>query len=378
MHLVPQLEIKIQCSNLLEKSLKFVVTKRFVMQDKNAILGNIRIFTLLTLLLTSYTSYAQNFGNDFGEMATKIYVRDSSNLPIEAKSILLGKIRQTLKLNGFSINSTETRFIITASVQTVSKEIIEQPSPLTNQEIMVRLTFGNALTKQAFSHLKLNLKGTGVNEKRSFIEAFKTINPKSNDLKSFMEQGQREILQYYKLNCDSLLKESQQFVSKNKFIEAIQNVYSVPEGCSSCHFRSIDTMITIYQKKIDFECKKILDEAKIIWSYSQTEPVANKVLELLKSSNPLAKNQDQAIQLLQSIGTKLKPNEKIKWQEKTKIYGEKIVAQKQILNELELTSIQGLRNKQLDDFWINLINESFTNQVIVNKNNKEYESIIWK
>jgi hypothetical protein len=348
------------------------------MQDKNAILGNIRIFTLLTLLLISSTSYAQNFGSDFGKIATKIYVRDSSNLPIEAKSILLGKIRQTLKLNGFSINSTETRFIITASVQTVSKEIIEQPSPLTNQEIMVRLTFGNALTKQAFSHLKLNLKGTGVNEKRSFIEAFKTINPKSNDLKSFMEQGQREILQYYTLNCDSLLKESQQFVSKNKFIEAIQNVYSIPEGCSSCHFRSIDTMITIYQKKIDFECKKILDEAKIIWSYSQTEPVANKVLELLKSSNPLAKNQDEAIQLLQSIGTKLKPNEKIKWQENTKKYGEKIVAQKQILKELELTSIQGLRNKQLDDFWINLINESFSNQVIVNKNNKEYESIIWK
>ena len=347
-----------------------------------------RIIGIMILVLISFEGKAQTAATEFGKIAISIYIQDSVKISLESKSLLVGKIRQMVKQNGLNISTNGSRFIISASVKIISKEFVESPLPISNIQVSVKLVFGDAQTKKAFSQTMLNLKGKGDSEKRSFIDAFKGINPKVKENVTFVEEGKNEIIKYYSSNCNSILKESNKLADLNNFNKAINLLSSIPENCQVCYFKSLDSMITIYHKKIDFDCKNKLEEAKIIWSYSQTEIVANKVFEILKSSNPLSSYQSELIALFDKIELKLTPSEKINWKTKTKSYKENIVLQKENLKKLEIPTNspkdstikqeQTSRNQELDNFWIDKLVETINSSISLSQRNSDYKSIVWE
>lgn len=341
----------------------------------------------MILVFLSFEGKSQTIAKEFGKINTSIFLQDSVKLPIEAKSLLTGKIRRICKDNSLNVSTIGTRFIITAGVSYISNELINSPTPLSTVQILVKLTIGDSQTKKAFSQVKLILNGKGDSEKKSIIEAFKGINPKAKDINVFMETGKNEILKYYTSNCDSILKDSRRLLILNDFDKAIRTLSYVPENCQNCFFKSLDTMIIAYQKKIDFDCKNKLDESKIIWSYSQTDLVANNVYEILKSTNPLSSYQPEVIVLFKNIESKLKPNEKLIWQQKTKNYKENILFHKENLKQLEISTTltgsgviqnQTSRNEKLDNFWIGKLNESIVNAIPTNLGKVDYKTFVWE
>lgn len=348
---------------------------------------NLRVIFIMILSLLSFESRTQTIVKEFGKINTSIYIQDSVKLPIEAKSLLFGKIRRMSIDNGINIKSNGTRFIITASVNYISNEFIKSPTPISTIQILVKLTFGDSQTKKAFSQVKLILNGKGDSEKRSFIEAIKGINPKAKDIIVFMEDGKNEIIKHYSKNCDSILNDSRKLVDLNDFDQAIRILSNVPENCEVCSFKSLDTMIKIYNKKIDFDCKNKLDESKIIWSYSQTEVVANNVYNLLKSTNPLSRYQPEILELFKNIELKLKTKEKLIWQQKIKSYKENISIQIENIKQLEIpTNSKELnvnqnqisRNQKLDNFWIGMLNEIIANTIPTSQKNADFKTIVWE
>jgi len=286
------------------------------------------IFGLLCFMSIT-TAFCQESLNDFGRIILNTYLPDNIALPAEAKSLLTTKISQITSNNGMGGSQVNPRFIITANVNVGTKDIIAGPPQMIAQNLDVTLFIGDAVTNTIFSNTTLNLKGVGTNENKAFIDALKTINPKNKEVLAFLEEGKTKIIDYYGTNCDFIIKDAQTLVKQEKYDEAIYQLSLVPDVCQDCYFKCLDTLTSIYQKKIDADCNVKFNEAKVTWTAAQNPDGAEKAGDILSTINPMATCQLDVSAFIKSIDAKLKADEKARWEFKMKQYADKIAAQKE-------------------------------------------------
>jgi hypothetical protein len=294
-----------------------------------------KIYTILVVLITVFSSSAQVKLDDFGRIILNTYLPENLALPTEAKNLLNTKLNQITSNNGMGGSQINPRFIITANVNVGTKDIIAGPPQLVAQNLDITLFIGDALTNTIFSNVTFSLKGVGTNENKAFIEAFKTLNPKNKELISFLEEGKSKIINYYASNCDFIVKDAETLVKLGKFDEAIYKLSLIPEVSQNCYFTCLDRMASIYQQKIDADCKVKFNEAKISWTASQTPAGAEKAGDILSSINPMAICQTEVSDFVKTIDAKLKADEKAKWQFKMNQYADKIASQKEAVRIAE-------------------------------------------
>jgi hypothetical protein len=278
------------------------------------------------------------------------------------------------------------RFIITANVNLGTKDIIAGPPQMIAQNVDITFFIGDALTNTVFSNITLSLKGVGTNENKAFIESIKTINPKNKDIAAFIEEGKNKIINYYSTNCDFIIKDAQTLVKQEKYDEAIYQLSLVPDVCQECYFKCLDTLSSIYQKKIDADCKTKLKEAKVIWTANQTPEGAEKAGDILSTINPMASCQTDVDALVKSIDSKLKADEKARWQFKMKQYADKITAQKEQVRISEEKSKrdddyrenQSKRNLELDKIRVNAYREVAVEHARNQPKTITYNNIYWR
>jgi hypothetical protein len=286
---------------------------------------------ILILILTFFaiSSNAQVKLDDFGRIVLNSYLPDNIAIPLEAKKMLINKLNQITSNNGMGGSQVNPRFIITANITVGTKDIIAGPPQMIAQNLDITLYVGDALTNTVFSNTTITVKGVGTNENKAFIEAFKTINPKNKDVVAFLEEGKTKIISYYSTNCDFIIKEALTMVKQEKYDEAIYQLSLVPDVCQDCYFKCLDTLGSIYQKKIDADCKVKFNEAKTTWAAAQTPIGAEKAGDILSTINPMANCQKDVASFIKAIDAKLRADEKARWQFKMKQYADKIVMQKE-------------------------------------------------
>ena len=273
--------------------------------------------------------YAQVKLDDFGRIIVNTYLPENTEIPSEAYAMLSSKLSQVTTLNGLGGSQANQRFIITARVDIGTKDIIAGPPQMLSQDLEITLIIGDALTETKFSAFTMSLKGVGTNETKSFIDAFKNINPKNKELILFLEQGKQRIIDYYSSQCEIILNKAQNLVKQEKYDEAIYELTLVPEVCLDCHFKCLDTIVGIYQRKIDNQCKIKLAEAKATWLASQNSSGAEKVADMISVINPMSNCQDDVTLLTNTINAKLRADEMARWQHKMRQYADKVAAQKE-------------------------------------------------
>lgn len=352
------------------------------------------VFLYFTLILRLS---AQVKLDDFGRIVLNTYLSEKISIPTEAKNLLSNKLSQMVSNNGLGGSQVNARFVITANVVVGTKDIIAGPPQLIAQNLDVTFYIGDALTNTIFSNTTLSLKGVGTNENKAFIEAFKTINPKNNEILSFLEDGKNKIINYYSSNCDFMIKGAQTLVAQQKFDEAILQLSLVPEVCQECYFKCLDSLNSIYQKKIDFDCKIKLNEAKVVWAASQNPEGAEKAGDILSSINAMSSCQQNVTTFIKLIDSKLKADEKARWDFKMKQYADKIAAQKeqfrvaeekskrddiyrenQSIREANAQDKQSARNFELDKLRVGAYREVALEQARNQPKTITYNNINWK
>ena len=335
--------------------------------------------------------------DDFGRIILNTYLPDNIAIPSEAKSLLTNKLSQIASNNGMGGSQVNPRFIITANVNVGTKDIIAGPPQLIAQNLDVTLYVGDAVTNTIFSNTTITMKGVGTNENKAFIEAFKTMNPKNKDVVAFLEEGKTKIISYYSTNCDFIIKEAQTLVKQQKYDEAIYQLSLVPDVCQDCYFKCLDTLGSIYQKKIDADCKIKLNEAKSIWAEAQNPIGAEKTGDILSTINPMASCQSTVSAFIKSIDAKLKADEKARWEFKMKQYADKIAAHEEQVriaeekgkrddtyreNESKRDAVsqekQSYRNLELDKIRVNSYREVAVEQARNQPQSITYNNINWR
>lgn len=359
---------------------------------------NAKLITLISMLiLNSYISCAQVNLDDFGRIVLNAYLSDNAALPVEAKNLLLNKLNQISSNNGMGGSLVNPRFIVTANINIGTKDIVAGPPEMIAQNMEVTLFIGDAITNTIFSNTTLNLKGVGTNENKAFIEAFKNINPKNKEITNFVEEGKNKIINYYSTQCAFIIKESQTLVKQEKYEEAIYQLSLVPNVCKDCYYKCLDSLTSVYQKKIDRDCVSKMNEAKIAWASSSNSDGAEKAGEILSTINPFASCQKEVNTFIKSIDSKLKADEKVKWELKVKQYEDKVAKEKEEMriaedkskrddayreNQAQRDAVaqekQSQRNYELDKIRVNAYRDVAMEYAKNQPKTVTYNKIYWK
>ena len=272
---------------------------------------------LSLLMIIGYNAYSQNIlgkSDDAARITLSAYVpQQIDKMPDAARSILANKLNQIVTQNGMGGAANNERFIITANVNVISKDLTATAPPMTALVLEVTLYIGDGFVGTKFSSTSISVKGVGESETKAYISALKGISPTNSNIQSFVGNGKSKIIEYYNSKCDFIIKEAQTLVSQNNFEEAIFKLTSVPEVCKDCYDKCMDAVGPIYQKQIDRECKSKLMEANTAWNAAQDSYGADTAGGILAQIDPNASCYKEALALSNKIAQRIKEIDQRDW-----------------------------------------------------------------
>mgnify|MGYP006921588058 CR=1 FL=1 len=274
-----------------------------------------KILVAASVLVSSY-SFAQKktTADDMGRVMITAYVpQQIENMPAGARKMLANKLTQIVTKSGLAGSSFNTRFIVTANVTVNTKDILPGPPMMHALNLDVTLYIGDGFDGKVFASHTVSVKGVGTNETKAYMSGIKKISTTNPELKAFVENGKAKIIEYYKNNCDMIIKEAKTLADQDKFEEAIFKLTTVPNACGECYNKAMDAVKPMYQKQIDKECKFKLAEAQGVWNAAQDMEAAEKAGAILASINPDASCYGQAKALSNKIAAKVKQIDAREW-----------------------------------------------------------------
>jgi hypothetical protein len=238
----------------------------------------------IILLLAGFVSANAQSLDDFGRIALKPLI--NSQIPAEASTLLETRMTQILTGAGIASTDVNPRFVMTATVNVLTKDIVPGPPQMVSQRLEITFTVGDIVEKRAFSTTSVTLVGVGGNENKAFIEAIKKINANNAAFKGFIDGAKTEIVRYYQTNCEAIIRDAKSLASQGKFSQAIYSLSLIPDVCTACYERSLQAQSDLYRQKTEAEGRTLFQQAKAAWAQAPNKENASRVSRLVSQISP--------------------------------------------------------------------------------------------
>jgi hypothetical protein len=163
------------------------------------------------------------------------------------KENLENKLTTILEKNNY-LSGGNTRFLFAVKINLTDKQIT---STIPSQIILkanMNLFVGDGIDGIKYNNISLNLRGVGGNEEKAIQDLLKNIDVNNKLFHDFISKSNENLLNYYNINCEYLIKKTQSLIDQNKFEEAIFILAQVPENCKDCYNQSSELTKTFYNK----------------------------------------------------------------------------------------------------------------------------------
>lgn len=301
-----------------------------------------KIISLLFILLflsNSFKTKAQNnFGSsdDVARIALTAYtppqVEKISNI---VSSMLTNKLNQIATQNGMGGNGINNRFIITANINVISKDITATAPAMVAFDLEVIFYIGDGIEGTKFASTSVSVKGVGTNETKAYIDAIKNIKPKDAAYANFISEGKKRIVEYYNANCDMIMNEAKSYESQNNSEAAIYTLSQIPKVCKDCYTKAVAQIAVVYKKQQERDCKTKINEADAIWAAKPTiegaQEVANILIKIDPETECYKKAQVMAKKINETVAKRMKEIDNREWQLKLLEVKSSIEIQKETL-----------------------------------------------
>ncbi|NWJ50253.1 MAG: hypothetical protein HXX14_05265 [Bacteroidetes bacterium] len=298
------------------------------------------LLTLIVLVTLCFGAYGQdnvNNASENGRIGLTAYVPQQVDKISEGTgNMLVNKLNQIATQNGFAGDAYFSRFILTANIVPLTKDILATAPPMIALTLEITLYIGDSEGGTLFASKSITLKGVGTNETKAYIDAIKKIRPSDPQFDSFLEEGKSKIINYYNTKCDAILKQAQVLTNTNNLEEAIELLMGIPDVCMDCYNKSMEAVAPIYQQLIDRDCQKKLAEATHIWNANQTIEAANEAGRLLSTIEPRAACFRDVKTLANRISKRVYEIDKREWNF--------VLREQQINSQLESEKIRAYRD----------------------------------
>ena len=247
-------------------------------------------------LLVAVHTYAQ-------ECVLPVSIRmddDFTGVPVSAKNVLYKALLRMAIENGLSTESATSPFVLTVHCDVLDKSNLPGPPMQTVYNLGVTLYMADTYAQKKMSTAYFALNGVGTGEVKSYINAFNRINTKREEIKSFIENGKRAMLNYYDSQYQNIINEAKRLESIQKYEEALAMVLSVPL-CSKGGPETSKYALQLYNKNLDRVNLYLLNEAKAMWTTGQDQQTALFVCTMLAKIDPDAACYAEAGALMKEI-----------------------------------------------------------------------------
>lgn len=286
---------------------------------------------VIGLMLVFGISNAQTSSQsaDKSKLALAVWVSDQIEgiTPI-AKKNLENKLTQILIENGLTNDAYNSRFILTANINVLTKDITPTAPPMQAYTLNITFYIGDGIEGRAFSSYSTTVKGVGENETKAYLAALKNIKTNDPAYQTFIDKAKGKIIDYYNTQCDQIIKDANVLAGLRKYDEAIWKLTGVPSVCSVCWDKCMSALAPIYKQKIDYDCKMKVSEATNIWNAGQSWDAAEQAGAILKTIDPSATCIGEAKALSDKISKKINEVDKREW---NLIYESEVGVQKDLI-----------------------------------------------
>ena len=283
---------------------------------------------LILALLCPILVQAQDRLDDVGRITIHAYVPESEELPYEAHKLLTTKLSQIITANGIVDNEDFVRFVLTAKINVISKDIVVGPPQRISQKLDVTLMLGDIEEDKIYSQLTISCIGIGQSYEKAFISAFKNINPQNTAITAFIQEGKEKILSYYQSHCEDLIAEARKQASLQNYEDALMLLTSIPDVCTDCFNEAARIAEPIYKKMIEARGAEFLNQAQAVWAKNPTREGAIEATHLLSQINFAASCMPRAKALINEITDKMNEIDRREWEHEMQVYQDGIEREK--------------------------------------------------
>lgn len=276
-----------------------------------------KIFILIVLLITTITAFSQNDdtkNSDVGRISIVAWVPEQiEGMPAAARANLSNKLSQIITKNGFGGTALDNRFILTANITVLTKDVTPTAPPMQAYTLEVTLYIGDGIDGTLFSTTSTTLKGVGETEQKAYMAALKNLKTTDPKYTDFIEKGKTRIIEYYNSKCDFIIKAAQSLADQNKYEEGIAKLVAIPDACTECYNKATEAVKVLYQQYIDHECAINLQKAMTIWNAGQDIDAAREVIPILMNIDPKSSCQAKVKEFENSIAKRVKELDEREW-----------------------------------------------------------------
>lgn len=271
---------------------------------------------------------AQERLDDISRVTIHAYIPENENLPYESRKLLETKLSQLISANGIADNENAVRFVLTAKVNVISKDILAGPPQQISQKLDITLILGDIEEDKRYLQLTIPAVGIGQSIEKSYISAFKDINPRNTSITAFFQEGKRKILAYYQTHCEDLIAEARKQASMQHYEDALILLGSIPDVCSECFDEASRVAAPIYKDMIEARGTEFLSQARAAWAKNPTREGAREAVQILSQINFAASCQPQAVSMMREITTKMNEIDRREWEHEMQMYQDNIEREK--------------------------------------------------
>lgn len=286
-------------------------------------------------------SFAQNDNDVEQNISLCVYLPNDTDIPNAAMDYLKSKLNNLVTLQGNADLLICDRFILTAKIDVLSKDIIVGPPQKVSQNISITLQIGDVEENQLYASTSLSLVGVGTNLTKSYMEAFKNIDGKDKQIADFLTKGKKKIGDYYQNHCDAIYTEAVRLIKQQQYDQAIYRLAVIPNLETTCFEKCQTLMVDAYQQKINWEGRENLKKAQLLWTQNPDESGAQQAVQCLLNINVFADCQSEVQQLINEISSKMATDTEKEWRLALKQYNDQVQLERVAAqNDYELRKMQ--------------------------------------
>lgn len=272
---------------------------------------------LLILFLMPFIGYSQNDlgeASDIDRIALDVIIPEQvSKIPEFARSLLESKLIEAVTEYGMGGKGVSPRFCVTAKMETLGKDLVPSTPTMQTYSFQVFLYLVDYVDKNILSTTSFTTKGAGTNENRAYTNALRPINLKNQNVKKFLDDGKRKIIEYYNSRCDFVIARAKSLAVQNQFREALTALSGVPEVSKDCYMRALKEIGPIYQDFIDHDCQMMISAATYLWAAEPNSNGALKAGAILCRIDPDSRCYKDAQGIIGQMAAKVLKDEKRDW-----------------------------------------------------------------
>ena len=264
----------------------------------------VSIFSCLMLLVSSL--YAQS--NDApvsSNIPITVVGSAQENVPEGTNTFIENKLQQIISQNGFGSTDYYSRFVITASFVPVSKDIIAGPPKQFAENLDVTFYIVDNIDQKIFSSTTISAQAVDGSEEKVLNKAIRSINVKSPQMTSFINEGKEKIINYYLSQADRIIATAQSLTRQRNYEAAFYELSAIPQACGAAYDKAMAAGDVIFQEYVDYMCDVNLAKARSAWMAEQNSYGAYEAGEYLSQILPDAKCYGSAETLYKEIKAKM-------------------------------------------------------------------------